>query len=221
MAAAMATDPHNRMRVFDEQLVQQICDYIEAGNYIATACHAVGITQTTYYKWLGIGQDVNAMCEAREDADDLKERMMQGEMVLDFTMAQVRCFEFRERVLKSSARSEAFAVAMVRKHMPDQWTAAMTFLERRFPNRWKRREQIDVGEGDANAGGIDETLLLSDPEAVKLVHDALDKVASGRVTIDGTADEIPQAVLSPTPAPASDESDDEKSPPDQSTGQGG
>lgn len=193
------------MKVYDEELVQQICSYLEAGNYLQTACHAVGITQTTYYRWLGIGNEVNTLVEARPDADELKERMMQGELVLGLHADQVRCFEFRERVLIASARSEAFAVAMVRKHMPDQWTAAMTFLERRFPNRWKRREQIDVGESDANAGGIDETLLLSDPEAVKLIHDALDKVATGNV-IEGT--------IAPEQPALSPGQDDEKPPSD-------
>lgn len=62
--------------------------------------------------------------------------------------------------------------------MPDQWTAAMTFLERRFPGRWKRKEQIDIGEADGTTG-IDETLLLKDPEAVRLVHDALEHASKG------------------------------------------
>lgn len=66
--------------------------------------------------------------------------------------------------------------------MPDQWTAAMTFLERRFPGRWKRKEQIDIGDVEATTG-IDETLLLQDPEAVKLVHDALERASKGALTI--------------------------------------
>lgn len=65
--------------------------------------------------------------------------------------------------------------------MPDQWTAAMTFLERRFPGRWKRKEQIDIGDADAGGTGIDETALLADPEAVRLVHAALERVAKGEI----------------------------------------
>jgi hypothetical protein len=82
---------------------------------------------------------------------------------------------------KAAAVSEAYAVTMIRQQMPQQWTAAMTFLERRFPSRWKRKEQLDIGASDGQEGGIDEDALLRDPEAVRLMHEALESVAKGEL----------------------------------------
>lgn len=168
-------------RIYEEKLINQICDLIEVGNYIPTACAAVGISEGTYYRWLAQGKEVALIIDDLEDADDLRERMMDGEIPEGFTMLQVRSYEFRERVLMASGRAEAYAVGMVRNHMPSQWTAAMTFLERRFPGRWKRKEQIDIGDADAGSSGIDETLLLGDPTAMRLIHDALERVAKGEL----------------------------------------
>lgn len=190
-------------RLFEERMVAEICELIEVGNYVPTACAAVGISESTYYRWLSDGLAVEDMIASREDGDDLRDRMRQGELVIGLTPVQVRSWEFRDRVLRASARSEAFAVAMVRKHMPDQWTAAMTFLERRFPGRWKRKEQIDIGDADTGGQGIDETLLLADPEAVKLVHRALERVAKGEIA------QIAESVEDATVVPDSPVGDDE------------
>lgn len=162
-------------KIWDQQLVDQIVSYIEVGNYIVTACAAAGLGEATFHKWM---RDAAAI-EERVTSEEMREAILDGEVVEGFTEQECLLLIFRHRVIQASARSEAYAVAMVRKHMPDQWTAAMTYLERRFPGRWKRREQIEHSETDNT--GIDETLLLSDPTAVKLVHDALDRVAQGQL----------------------------------------
>jgi hypothetical protein len=197
--------PGYKQKIFDDALLDELISYIEAGNYVPTACAAVGLGSRTYYNWLHAGQEVEDFIGGRDDAEDLRERILDGELVLGLSPVQVRSFVVRERILKASARSEAFAVAMVRKQMPDQWTAAMTFLERRFPNRWKRKEQIDIGDADAAQTGIDETLLLNDPTAQKLIHDALDRVARGAI---GPAPEpvvVDAQVVDDVPAPAHDD----------------
>lgn len=220
--------PGARNKLFDESLIEELLNYIEVGNYVPTACAAVGISPTTYYRWLTAGQNVDDTISDRDDYDDMKERMLDGELVLDFDMFAVRSWVFRERVLQAAARSEAYAVATIRKQMPNQWTAAMTFLERRFPNRWKRREQIDVGEADAAGTGIDETMLLQDPQAVRLIHDALERVAKGEIAQVSEATVIEATVIEnedqgtdqgdhigPVPLPVRD---DEKPPSDESLG---
>lgn len=54
--------------------------------------------------------------------------------------------EFSEAVEKAVAESEAVLIARVAKasQEPKHWTAAMTLLERRFPERWRRRDAIEV-----------------------------------------------------------------------------
>lgn len=37
---------------YTPELVNELIKYIEAGNYVTTACQAVGISRKTYYEWL-------------------------------------------------------------------------------------------------------------------------------------------------------------------------
>lgn len=165
-------------KLFDDDLVNELINYLKVGNYLGTACAAVGISEASYYRWMKEGLGVEDTVSGHPDEDDLRDRMIEGELVLGLTAIQVRSWNFRREVQKANALSEAYALAMVRTQMPTQWTAAMTFLERRFPSRWKRREQIDIG-GEESSVGIDETLLLSDPGASKLIHEALALAAKG------------------------------------------
>lgn len=99
---------------------KKIVDALKAGNYAEVACRAAGIGESTYYQWIARG---------RADAEAGRQTVYA---------------EFAEAVKEADARAEQYAVAMVLKAMPTNWQAAMTFLERRFPKRWRRRD----GDGD-------------------------------------------------------------------------
>src|SRR3990172_7679311 len=85
---------------------------IRAGNYAEVAAKAAGIHPATYYEWMKRGK-------TGAKADKLYA-------------------EFAEAVKRGEGEAEAHAVALVRKAMPDNWQAAMTYLERRYPYRWRR-----------------------------------------------------------------------------------
>jgi transposase len=172
--------------LFNDELLDELYNYIKVGNYVNTACAAVGIGTATYYKWMRQGKEVEELVDARPESEDLIDRLREGELILGISELQWRAWNFRDNVLKFTAQGEAYAVAMIRTQMPQQWTAAMTFLERRHPGRWKRREQIDIGEAESASVGIDEELMLQDPKAVKLIHEALKQVA----VIESTAVEV-------------------------------
>lgn len=187
--ASMAGWCMARLKLNDE-LEHRILQFIQAGNYVETACAASGITEATYYNWLRWGRIVEEKYGETLDpeVDDKPD---------DVTDTEWRCWLFLRRAKVATAEAEAYAVAIVRKHMPDQWTAAMTFLERRHPGRWKRREVIESGEGEGlNDARIREEALLQNPDAVKLLHDALELAARGELpsgddeVIDTTAEEI-------------------------------
>lgn len=167
-------------KLMDDDLINELINYIKVGNYVNTACAAVGISEAMYYKWMRMGLEVEESLSGRENEDELRERMEEGELVLGLTAIQVRSWNVRREITKATAMGEAYAVAMVRSQMPNQWAAAMTFLERRFPGKWKRREQIDIGQ-EEQVTGIDESLLLQDPAAVKMLHEALEMAAKGRL----------------------------------------
>jgi len=88
-----------------------------------TACALVGISEQTYYEWLRKG----------------------GEGKQPYG-------EFLESVKKAEAKAEELAVGTVIRVGLDpenpNWQAAMTYLERRYPERWGRRNRLDMGNAE-------------------------------------------------------------------------
>lgn len=93
------------------ELEAQIVTLLRAGNYPETAAAAAGISRATFYNWL------------REGA-----RAKRGVKR-----------QFRDRVLRAIAESEALDLEVIRKASAEHWQAAAWRLERRFPDRYGRR----------------------------------------------------------------------------------
>lgn len=93
--------------------VQQLLAAIQDGNYMETACHLVGLSKVTVYNWLKRG-------EAGEEPHAT----------------------FRNALLKAEAVAESEMVHNVRQasKLPQFWPAGMTYLERKFPDRWGKRQ---------------------------------------------------------------------------------
>ena len=51
---------------YKPELVNELLKYIESGNYVETACKAVGLDEATYYRWLKSKSD---FCEAVKKAE--------------------------------------------------------------------------------------------------------------------------------------------------------
>lgn len=162
--------------------IEKICQLIEGGNYIHVACAAVGVTRAAYYKWKAEG---NALVELYPDIDP-REHDERPEM---FSHFQWQLFKFIYAVEAAEARAESYAVLTIKRQMPDQWTAAMTWLERRHPDRWRKRQTIEGVTG--NSMSIDEQAMIEDPAALHLLHQALGQLAAGDADIvDGELVEI-------------------------------
>jgi hypothetical protein len=98
---------------------------IQVGGYAVRAAEAAGIGESTYYLWITRGE-----AEAQWVADGHRPH------------AAERVFlEFLESIKRADAEAELYAVAVVQGAMSESWQAAMTYLERRHPDRWSRREQ--------------------------------------------------------------------------------
>jgi transposase len=106
---------------------------LRAGNYRGPSARASGISEATFHRWMKRG-------------DKAKSGIYR---------------DFHEEVLRAEAEAEVHAVAVIRKKMPDEWRAAAHYLERRFPDRWRRRESI---EHEGTQRLVVKTEDLSDPE---------------------------------------------------------
>jgi Transposase len=102
------------------EVAERIITAIRAGNYAERAARAAGISPATYYRWMKRG-----------------ERESKGIH-----------HDFCEAVRSAEAEAEVYAVAIIRKAMPDDWRSAAHYLERRYPARWRRHETREhTGEG--------------------------------------------------------------------------
>jgi transposase-like protein len=125
------------------EVKERIVRAIRAGNYGEVAARAAGISRSTYYRWM--------------------ERGREGEAIY--------C-DFADAVSGAEADAEVEAVARIRQAMPDDWRACAHYLERRHPDRWRRRETREhTGEGGGPIRITD--LIMSDPERRKEFREIL------------------------------------------------
>lgn len=98
------------------ELQNEICRVIRAGNYIETASAYAGISKDTLYRWLKQGK-----------------RAKRG-----------KYRDFSDAVEKALAESEIRDVTIIAKAAEDNWQAAAWRLERKFPDRWGRKERVQA-----------------------------------------------------------------------------
>lgn len=141
-------------------LAAKILKLIESGNYILTSAAACGISRRIYYDWINRGR---AELDAIEKGADAQR---DEELYADFAA----------RVEVAAAQSEIAAVKDVRAQT-ERWQAAMTYLERRFPDRWGRRQAI---EHSGPQGGAIPLRAIKADEAATMSTEALKAIAEGR-----------------------------------------
>jgi hypothetical protein len=101
---------------FTPELQKKICDAIRAGAYIETAAAYAGIDKTTLYDWL------------RRSARD-KSGIYTG---------------FSHAVEKALAEAEMRDLIIIGKAAEENWQAAAWRLERKFPDRWGRKDRVSA-----------------------------------------------------------------------------
>jgi hypothetical protein len=132
------------------ELQDRLCQTIARGHYATTACAAVGIGESTFFRWLEWGED---HVEVR------------GGKRVEVTARPVYR-EFREAVEKAKATAQMLHMEALRdaafetvtdpatgqtKVRSKNWTASAWFLERTAPHQFARREVVHQGEGAAPA----------------------------------------------------------------------
>lgn len=123
------------------ELQEDVLKVIRSGNYIETACAYVGINKSTFYDWLKRG--------ARE-----KDRLAKN------PRARVRKDEqpfvdFSNAVEKALAHAEIRDVAIIGKAAEENWQAAAWRLERKFPDRWGRKDKYALEHSGKDGGPIE------------------------------------------------------------------
>jgi hypothetical protein len=127
------------------ELIETIEKNISEGNYVNIVCQAVGIHKASYYSWYHKGENGRGIFK-----------------------------EFHDAIDRATAKAEQTYIGVIRDAAnKGTWYAAAWWLERRFPERWGKREQVDVTSGGKPLQTIDLT-KLSDVEL-----ETIEKVISG------------------------------------------
>jgi hypothetical protein len=106
---------------------------IEAGNYASTAAESVGIGESTHYRW-----------------------MKQGEEGIEPYRG------YWEAIKKAEAQAEMSAVQNIQTHAAENWTASAWYLERKFPDKWGRKDKLtqEISGKDGKPIEIDSKSLV-------------------------------------------------------------
>lgn len=103
---------------FTAERRKAIIEALERGNTLTHAAALAGVSRETIYDWLQKGD------KATDPASTYK--------------------RFAEDVARANALVADHAIGKITSAMPDDWRAAMTFLERRFPDEYAKRERHEV-----------------------------------------------------------------------------
>jgi hypothetical protein len=116
------TAPRKRGRPskLTKPVMKKIIGYLEAGNHRATSARAAGVSRSSFHRWVSRGA-----IDKSAGTDSIYR-------------------DFRDAIKKAEARFEVEAVRCVLDASETKWTAAMTLLERRWPQRWSRGERRDL-----------------------------------------------------------------------------
>lgn len=114
-------------------VADRVAQFVRAGNWPETAAVAAGVSVRSFYRWMSRGQKAEQTAHEDEPIEPSEEPYRQ----------------FWQQVKRAESESEAFAVGYLMKSMPTTPTAVLSWLERRFRDRWSRMERIQhAGAGD-------------------------------------------------------------------------
>lgn len=158
----------------DPETVNRIVNLIKAGNFAVVAAKSAGIAQRTYTSWMNKG---------RYEAG----RRARGEPPVASKDPYVH---FYYEVESAIAEAEGRHVANLMKHSQDDWRASAFYLERKHPERWAAKVNIEIKKE------VDHVLrkleLLLEEEVYDLVLEAIatpDEMVPGLLTEDDEDDD--------------------------------
>lgn len=145
MTTSLQDNPTTRSpvpRKLDNTMIEALSTVIAEGNYYITACSLCGISEPAFYGWVKL---------AEKDNDN------------GLTEDESIYIRLVKSLKKAEAQAEANFLSVVKHAAVNkrEWLPAMTFLERRHPDRWGRK--------DRNTVTIDErkTITITHVEVVK------------------------------------------------------
>jgi len=183
----------------DPTIVPTIGAALRAGHYAQAACAIAGLPESTYYVTLERGEAIQAQVAAQDDPEEARAALSRGEeLALQLwetvtkasATAEARWLRCVSEASESHARQQAVKVRVMVKGQPVErvelvevqepgdWRAALELLARRFPDRWGRRDQLEVTPGHRPRDPVAEAALTD--KDVRAQVNALLRSVSGQ-----------------------------------------
>lgn len=124
--------PNGRPFKLTPEVIDKIASYVRTGSYIETAAIAAGVSKAVFYMWLKAANDV---------ADRVKRSLAEG-VTLALSPKEQILLRFLDAVEKAQAEAELADVVTIRQASAANWQAAAWRLERKFPDKWGRRDTV-------------------------------------------------------------------------------
>ncbi len=167
-----------RPPILNSDVTKRVADIVRGGNYAEVAAASVGINRDTFYRWLREGARIRRTLDPLDDAE--YDTAVDALTDHEFNMAA-----FSDAIEKAMGESEVIDVLNVRKAASEHWQAAMTRLERRHPQRWGRREAIEVSgqldgvhvNADTPEAAVEASTVMRSARAADLACDLLEALA--------------------------------------------
>lgn len=115
---------------------------LAVGSTVESACITAGIGETTFYEWVAVGEAYRAGNDHRRMPRLIADRELLAQFAEDVTRA-TRSAEIEALAVINDAITDPRVDMRVRTQNA-QW-----YLERRFPERWGRRDTTTVTGGGA------------------------------------------------------------------------
>jgi hypothetical protein len=178
-------------KVFSPEVVEQMIDLAKTGSTNTILAASVGVSVDTVQLWIKKGRDeLRQHLEEDPDAEFIFEDLSEyGQFVYRLE---------KERAELASALSGKVIEAAM-SGQPNTWQAAMTFLERRYPAEWGKREtRVHEGNMPSSLPPIN-ILVLNDADTRSAHRDLLrsvdraNRARTGLAIGPGVGDELEAA----------------------------
>lgn len=120
----------------NDDMIDKVYMYTKEGHYANTVAELIGISENCYYRYLNKGQEIADRIE-KEEEEELQEET-------PITPDELLYYQFYQSIKRANAEAEQEALSRIQKAGKRNWQANAWFLERRFPNRWRMRQEQDV-----------------------------------------------------------------------------
>jgi hypothetical protein len=102
---------------------------IQVGAFANAAAEAAGIAESTFYAWLQRGEAAQAALDRGQPVSPEEGRFL----------------EFSQAIARASAEAEVAAANLLFEAASADWRAAVAWLERRHPARWRPTAKVQHG----------------------------------------------------------------------------